>query len=193
MQNIVTRYLLIISPVHLFGAYVIILHAHRIGIGHQKYMMSQVLYIVNLMLCLMKMLFIIQPCHIVCTRTLNAKVPESIYIWLSSINKGYSPNKPNKLKVYASIKKSFSLENYVSCYNIAKRRNFTKLRISSHHLAIQLKGAGIPDQSPQENNVFAIIAHKKLLAMRCISFWSVQNLYLVKGDVSSMTLINHMA
>ena len=23
--------------------------------------------------------------------------------WLSSINKGYNPNKPNKLKVYASI------------------------------------------------------------------------------------------
>ena len=57
--------------------------------------------------------------------------------WLSSIYKGYNPNKPNKLKVYASIKKSFSLENYVSCYNIAKRRNFTKLRISSHHLAIE--------------------------------------------------------
>ena len=25
--------------------------------------------------------------------------------WLPSINKGYNPNKPNKLKVYASIKK----------------------------------------------------------------------------------------
>ena len=35
--------------------------------------------------------------------------------WLSSINKGYNPKKPNKLKVYASIKKSFSLEKYVSC------------------------------------------------------------------------------
>ena len=127
--------------------------------------------------------------------------------WLSSINKGYDPKKPNKLKVYASIKKSFSLEKYVSCYNIAKRRNFTKLRISSHHLAIE-KGrytrpipctvinpillTYLPDQSPQENNVFAIIAQKKLLAMRCISFWGVQNLYL-KGVVSSMTLINYMA
>ena len=29
------------------------------------------------------------------------------------------------------------LTSYVSCYNIAKRRNFTKLRISSHHLAIE--------------------------------------------------------
>ena len=33
---------------------------------------------------------------------------------------------------------------------------------------------------------------KKLLAMRCISFWGVQNLQL-KGDVSFMTLINYMA
>ena len=40
MQNIVTRYLVIISAVHLFRAYVIILHAHHIEIGHQKYMMS---------------------------------------------------------------------------------------------------------------------------------------------------------
>ena len=55
-----------------------------------------------------------------------------------------------------------------------------------------LKMAGAPDQSPQENNVFAIIAQKKLLAMRCISFWGVQNLYL-KGEVSSMTLVNYMA
>ena len=103
-----------------------------------------------------------------------------------------SPNKPNKLKVYASIKKSFSLENYVSCYNIAKRRNFTKLRISSHHLAIEKGRYTRPIMAPQENNVFAIIAQKKLLAMRCISFWGVQNLYL-KGDVSFITLINYMA
>ena len=44
-----------------------------------------------------------------------------------------------------------------------------------------LKRAGAPDQSPQENNVFAIIAQKKLLAMICISFWGVQNLYLKGG------------
>ena len=69
--------------------------------------------------------------------------------WLPSINKGYNPNKPNKLKVYASIKKSFSLENYVSCYNIAKRRNFTKLRISSHHLAIE-KGRYTRPITPRE-------------------------------------------
>ena len=50
--------------------------------------------------------------------------------WLSSINKGFNPNKPNKLKVYASIKKSFSLQSYVSCYNIFKRRNFTLIPIN---------------------------------------------------------------
>ena len=64
--------------------------------------------------------------------------------------------------MYASIKKSFSLENYVSYYNIAKRRNFTKLRISCHHLAIEKGGYTRPIMAPQENNVFAIIAQKKV-------------------------------
>ena len=63
MQNIVTLYLVIISVVHLFRAYVIILHAQEHSM--LKYQRA----------------------------------------WLSSINKGYNPNKPNKLKVYASIKK----------------------------------------------------------------------------------------
>ena len=103
--------------------------------------------------------------------------------WLSSINKGYDPNKPNKLKAYAYQKMSpvtilpneGTLLNYVLALIISL-----------------LKRSGTPDQSPQESNVFAIIAQKKLLAMRCISFWGVQNLYL-KGDASSRTLINYMA
>ena len=63
-----------------------------------------------------------------------------IYRILKSII--YNPNKPNKLQVYASIKKTFSLENYVSCYNIAKR-------ISSHHLAIE-KGRYTRPITPRE-------------------------------------------
>ena len=71
---------------------------------------------------------------------------------LSSINKGYNPNKPNKLKVYASIKKkSFSLENYMSPVTILPNelRNMTKLRISSHHLAIE-KGRYTKPITPRE-------------------------------------------
>ena len=68
---------------------------------------------------------------------------------LSSTNKSYNPNKHNKHKMYASVKKSSSLENYAPCYNVAKRRNFTKLHISSYHLAIE-KGRYTRAITPRE-------------------------------------------
>ena len=57
--------------------------------------------------------------------------------WLLSINKNYDPNSQNKLKVYASIKNVFAVENYVLALPMMKRMHFTKLRISSHRLAIE--------------------------------------------------------
>ena len=59
--------------------------------------------------------------------------------WISCINtcKEFNPNLPNKLKSYASFKTTFSMENYVSSLPISKRRSFTKLRVSSHRLAIE--------------------------------------------------------
>ena len=84
--------------------------------------------------------------------------------WLSSINKGYNPNKPNKLKVYASIKKSFSLENNVSCYNIAKQRNFTNTPIPhirssyrSEPFWANLRKAVSTDQTLGERPFFALL------------------------------------
>ena len=58
--------------------------------------------------------------------------------WLNAINKNYDSSKPNKLKTYANFKKSFGMENYLLCMkNKNKRRHFTKLRISAHHLPIE--------------------------------------------------------
>ena len=57
--------------------------------------------------------------------------------WLLSINKNYDPNSQNKLKMYASIKNVFAVENYVLALPMMKCRHFTKLCISLHHLAIE--------------------------------------------------------
>ena len=57
--------------------------------------------------------------------------------WVFCINKDFNPNIPNKLKFYASFKATFSIENHVSSLPISKGRSFIKLRVSSHHLAIE--------------------------------------------------------
>ena len=57
--------------------------------------------------------------------------------WLLAINKSYDANSSNKLKTYASFKTEFQMEKYVSAHKISKRFNFSKLRISDHHLAIE--------------------------------------------------------
>ena len=57
--------------------------------------------------------------------------------WISCINKEFNPNLPNKLESYASFKTTYSMENYVLSLPISKRRSFTKLRVSSHRLAIE--------------------------------------------------------
>ena len=55
---------------------------------------------------------------------------------LLSINKKYDPNSQNKLKMYASIKNVFAIENYVLALPMMKCRHFTKLPISLHRIAI---------------------------------------------------------
>ena len=57
--------------------------------------------------------------------------------WLLSINKNYDPNSQNKFKMYAYIKNVFAVENYVLALPMMKRRHNTKLRISSHRIAIE--------------------------------------------------------
>jgi hypothetical protein len=56
-------------------------------------------------------------------------------IWLEHIND--STNNP-KLRTYKLFKYRFSLENYMLCIkNVVKRKEFSKLRISSHSLRIE--------------------------------------------------------
>ena len=57
--------------------------------------------------------------------------------WLQHINKEYDTRNKNKLRSYATYKLTFDIENYVKSLNRYQRRNFTKLRISAHHLAIE--------------------------------------------------------
>ena len=56
----------------------------------------------------------------------------------------------NKLRTYATFKQEFEIENYIITIPLAKRRNFTKLRISSHCLAIE---TGRHKQIPQRNDI----------------------------------------
>ena len=54
--------------------------------------------------------------------------------WLTYIKKD---NVPNKLLNYSKFKTGFNMENYVLSQNLENRRNFTKLRVSAHNLAIE--------------------------------------------------------
>ena len=56
----------------------------------------------------------------------------------------------NKLRTYARFKKSFEMENYVKAFGLSKRKMFTKLRISSHNLAIE---KGRHSKIPQSNDI----------------------------------------
>ena len=57
--------------------------------------------------------------------------------WQEHINKKYNSELKNKLKSYINYKFTFEMENYVKILSRQKRRNFTKLRISAHHLEIE--------------------------------------------------------
>ena len=58
-----------------------------------------------------------------------------------------------KLTLYAQIKKCFTLENYVLQFPPYLRRNFTKLRISAHNLAIETGRYSKPIETPIDKRV----------------------------------------
>ena len=68
--------------------------------------------------------------------------------WSHSIN-----SCQGKLKVYAKIKKLFKLENYLLQFPLHLRRNFSKLRISAHNLAIETGRYTKPIQTPLEKRI----------------------------------------
>ena len=47
-------------------------------------------------------------------------------------------NPDAKLRTYHGFKKTYSVENYLLCLNFSKRTLFTRLRLSSHRLEIEL-------------------------------------------------------
>ena len=94
--------------------------------------------------------------------------------WLDSINKKYNPAANNKLSTYASFKKVFEAENYVLGISRPQRRYFTKLRISSHHLAIET-GRYTRPVTPRERRLcnsccLGEIGDEKHFLLRCPKF-----------------------
>ena len=70
--------------------------------------------------------------------------------WESYIKKCHSEG---KLRVYSQFKKVFSLENYILQFPSHFRRNFTKLRISAHNLAIETGRYTKPAPTPIEKRL----------------------------------------
>ena len=67
--------------------------------------------------------------------------------WYNVLNSNPSTG---KLRVYSKFKKSFELENYLLQFPTHIRRNFSKLRISAHNLAIETGRYTKPVQTPIE-------------------------------------------
>ena len=68
--------------------------------------------------------------------------------WLDLINK----NVNNKLRTYSKFKNKFRMENYILQNQLSRRRNFTKIRISCHPLAIETGRYTMP-KTPVENRI----------------------------------------
>jgi hypothetical protein len=69
--------------------------------------------------------------------------------WWSQID-----NNNSKLRTYKHFKSSPSLENYLlEISDVQKRKEFTKLRISSHQLQIELGRYTKPRKTPVENRI----------------------------------------
>jgi hypothetical protein len=57
-----------------------------------------------------------------------------------------------KLKTFANIKTDFKLEQYLLHFPVITRRNFTRIRISSHHLAVEI-GRYTKPLTPYDNRL----------------------------------------
>ena len=68
-------------------------------------------------------------------------------MWSNHIN---SCRSNGKLSLYAHIKKYFKLENYPLQFPSYYRKNFSKLRISAHNLAIETGRYTKPVETPRE-------------------------------------------
>ena len=58
--------------------------------------------------------------------------------WRDSIDKIGNQSTGHKLQTYSKIKDYFGMKNYILLLSVAKRRHFTKLKISAHHLLLSV-------------------------------------------------------
>ena len=72
-----------------------------------------------------------------------------------------------KLRTYAKFKFSFGIENYVKAFNLSKRKMFTRLRISSHNLAIE-KGRHL--RIPKSDDIVCNFCNNKKGDCSCDTF-----------------------
>jgi len=81
--------------------------------------------------------------------------------WQAHIRKDSLPNTPNKLDTYSKFKINFEMENYVLNSPLSARRNFTKLRISAHRLAIETGRYSKPI-TPRQNRLCTLCNYDKV-------------------------------
>lgn len=95
--------------------------------------------------------------------------------WWSQIN-----NDDSKLRTYKAFKSSPSLENYLlEIPDVQKRKEFTKLRISSHQLQIELGRYTKPRKTPIENRICKLcnsqaVEDEKHFIMSCSRYKSAR-------------------
>ena len=73
--------------------------------------------------------------------------------WLLAITKIYESSNQTKLHAYASFNAIFGLKNYVITLELSNRRQFMKLRIGSHYLAIET-ASRYPQPTPRKERWF---------------------------------------
>jgi hypothetical protein len=110
-------------------------------------------------------------------KTMESKYAE---LWLNYINRNDSPN---KLRTYSTFKKQFCLENYILSCKLSERRNFTKLRVSAHNLAIETGRFTRPKKTPISKRICLlcdsnIIEDEFHIIMNC-SYYSEERTHFV--------------
>ena len=120
------------------------------------------------------------------TKLLQLKYEESLLSTLNSVHQ-------KKLRTDQIFKKSFSLENYILMINLNTRRQFTKLRISSHPLHIETGRYSRP-LIPPENRLCSICKNGEVedethFLLNCHSYADLRtNLLTHLSEISTYNL-----
>ena len=104
-------------------------------------------------------------------------------------------NVPNKLCTYAEFKQDFKIENYILSLPLKARRNFTKLRISAHRLAIETGRYSKP-KTPREERLCVLcnkseVEDERHMLMECTFYDDERTLFIQSiHEFSNVTFIN---